>query len=114
MIHVEDEQLAAFAPGLDAQFRTRCVQALAQRGNWAQERLDRAVDISIGRAPALGLWEERCVLQYLLLAVDIMMAKPPEHVGRAVETILADTRLPQWQRVRLAWDYFHQIHRAQS
>ena len=49
MIVVEDEQLAAFAPGLDAQFRARCIEALGSRGKWPQERLERAVDTAFAR-----------------------------------------------------------------
>ena len=37
MMLVEDEQFAAFAPGLDAQFRERCVEALRSRGQWPEE-----------------------------------------------------------------------------
>jgi len=47
MIVVEDEQLAAFAPRLDAQFRARCIAALRARGRWAEERLERAVDTAL-------------------------------------------------------------------
>lgn len=107
---VEDEQLAAFAPGLDAQFRARCIAALRSRGKWPAERLERAVDTAMERARALGLSEERSVLGYLLLATDIVLAKPEDHITRAVEAILGDTALTEWQRVRLAEDYFRQMH----
>jgi hypothetical protein len=110
MIHVEDEQLAAFAPGLDAQFRARCLDALRSRGKWPEERLERAVDTALERASALGLSEERSVLGYLLLATDIVLARPEEHIMRSVETILKEPTLPEWQRVRLAEDYFRQMH----
>jgi hypothetical protein len=109
---IEDEQFAAFAPNLDAQFRARCVAALRARGPWSEERLERAVDNALARARTLGLSEERSVLAYLLLATDIVLAKPAEHVARAVEAILADTALTEWQRVRLAEDYFRQMHEA--
>jgi hypothetical protein len=107
---VEDEQLAAFTPGLDAQFRARCIAALRSRGKWPAERLERAVDTAMERARALGLSEERSVLGYLLLATDIVLAKPEEHILRAVESILGDITLTEWQRVRLAEDYFRQMH----
>ncbi len=107
---IEDDQLAAFAPGLDAQFRARCIAALRSRGKWPAERLERAVDTAMERARALGLSEERSVLAYLLLATDIVLAKPEEHIARAVEAILSDTALTEWQRVRLAEDYFRQMH----
>jgi hypothetical protein len=106
---IEDEQLAAFAPGLDAQFRARCIAALRSRGKWPAERLERAVDTAMERACALGLSEERSVLGYLLLATDIVLAKPEEHIVRAVEAILGDAALTEWQRVRLAEDYFRQM-----
>ena len=111
---IEDEQLAVFAPGLDAQFRARCVAALLARGQWSEERVARAVDTALERAAALGLSEERSVLAYLLLATDIVLAKPEEAVLRAVEAILAEAALPEWQRVRLAGDYFRQMHQAVS
>ncbi len=111
---VEDEQLAAFAPGLDAQFRARCIGVLRSRGQWSEERLERAVDTGLERARALGLSEERSVLAYLLLATDIVLARPEEHVARAVEAILGYTALTEWQRVRLAEDYFRQIHEIDS
>ena len=107
---VEDEQLAAFAPGLDAQFRARCVEALGARGQWSDERVRRAVDTGLERAAALGLSEERSILAYLLLATDIALARPEDAVVRAVEAILSDAALPEWQRVRLAEDYFRQFH----
>jgi hypothetical protein len=107
---VEDEQLAAFAPGLDAQFRARCVEALAARGQWSEERVARAVDTGLERAVALALSEERSILAYLLLATDIALAKPDEAVVRAVEAILGEAALPEWQRVVLATDYFRQMH----
>lgn len=107
---VEDEQLAAFAPGLDAQFRARCVEALRSRGQWPEERLERAVDTGLERARALGLSEEHSVLAYVLLATDVALARPAEAVVRAVEGILADTALTERQRVRLAEDYFRQMH----
>ena len=110
-LFVEDEQFAAFAPKLDAQFRARCIDALRQRGRWAEDRLERAVDTALERAPALGLSEERSVLAYLLLATDIALARPEEHVVRAVEAILREPKLAEWQRVRLAEDYFRQMHR---
>jgi hypothetical protein len=109
---VEDEQLAAFVPGLDAQFRARCVEALGARGQWSAERVQRAVDTGLERALALGLSEERSVLAYLVLATDIALAKPEEGVVRAVEAILAEATLPEWQRVRLAADYFRQMHQS--
>jgi len=109
---VEDEQLAAFAPGLDAQFRARCVEALGARGQWSEERVRRAVDTGLERAAALGLSEERSVLAYLLLAADIALAKPEEHIARSVEEILREASLPEWQRVRLAEDYFRQFYAA--
>ena len=109
---VEDEQFLPFAPGLDAQFRARCVAALRARGPWSEERLQRAVDTALERAPALGLSEERSVLAYLLLATDVALARPVEHIARAVESILGDRSLTEWQRVRLAEDYFRQMHEA--
>ena len=111
---VEDEQLAAFAPGLDAQFRARCVAALGARGQWSDERVRRAVDTGLQRAAALGLSEERSVLAYLLLATDIALARPEETVVRAVEAILSEPALPLGQRVRFAEDYFRQFHEARS
>ncbi len=111
---VEDEQLAAFAPGLDAQFRARCVEELRSSGQWPEERLQRAVDTALERARTLGLSEERSVLAYLLLATDVALARPEEHIVRAVEAILGETRLTEWQRVRLAEDYFRQMHRPSS
>jgi hypothetical protein len=110
MMLLEDEQLAAFAPGLDAQFRQRCVEALRSRGQWPEERLARAVETGLARASALGVSEERSVLAYLLLATDIVLARPAEAVVRSLEAILADTSLTEWQRVRLAEDYFRQMH----
>ena len=110
MILVEDEQLAVFAPRLDAQFRARCIAALRARGRWAEERLERAVDTALARAGALGLTEERSVIAYLLLATEIVLARPEEHIARAVEAILGDAEFPEWQRVRLAEDYFRQMH----
>lgn len=110
MIDVGDEQLAAFAPGLDAQFRARCLDALRARGKWSEERLERAVDTALERAGALGLAEERSVLAYLLLATEVELARPDEHIVRSVEAILTEPRLPEWQRVRLAEDYFRQMH----
>jgi len=107
---VEDEQLAAFAPGLDAQFRPRSIETLSARGQWSEERVKRAVDTGLERARALGLSEERSVLAYLVLAADITLAKAEEAVVRAVEAILAEATLPEWQRVRLARDYFRQMH----
>src|SRR3954468_9379310 len=109
MIVIEDQQLAAFAPRLDAQFRARCIEALGSRGKWPQDRLDRAVDTALGRARALGLSEERSVLAYMLLATDIVLARPDEHIVRAVESILGEKRITEWQRVRLAEDYFRQM-----
>jgi len=111
---VEDEQLAAFAPGLDAQFRARCVAALGARGQWSDERVRRAVHTGLERAAVLGLSEERSVLAYLLLATDVALAKPEEHLARAVEEILREASLPEWQRVRLAEDYFRQMHQPDS
>ena len=111
---VEDEQLAAFAPGLDAQFRARCVETLAARGQWSEERVKRAVDTGLERAAALGLSEERSVLAYLLLAADIVLARPQEHTVHAVEAILREPSLAEWQRVRLAEDYFRQMHQPGS
>ena len=110
MMLVEDEQLDAFAPGLDAQFRARCVEALRSRGQWAEERLERAVDAGLERAQALGLSEERSVLAYLLLALDVALAKPAQPTVRGIEAILGDATLAEWQRVRLAEDYFRQMH----
>ena len=107
---VEDEQLAAFAPALDEKFRARCVAALSARGQWSQERVKRALDTGLERAAALGLSEERSVLAYLLLATDVALAKPEEHTARAVEAILREPSLAEWQRVRLAADYFRQMH----
>ena len=109
MIRLEDEQLAAFAPGLDAQFRSRCIEALGLRGRWPEDRLARAVDTALQRAVALGLSEERSVLAYILLATDVVLARPAEAVLRSLEAILADAALTEWQRVRLARDYFHQM-----
>jgi hypothetical protein len=114
MLLIDDEQLAPFAPRLDAKFRARCIEALRARGRWSEERLERAVDIALERARALGLSEERSVLRYLLLATDIVLARPEEHVVRAVESILAAARLTEWQRVRLAEDYFRQMHEASA
>jgi hypothetical protein len=111
---IEDQQLAAFAPRLDAQFRTRCIEALRSRGKWPADRLERAVDTALERARALGLSEERSVLAYLLLATDIVLAKPAEGIARSVEAILGDTTLTEWQRVRLAEDYFRQMHEPGS
>src|SRR5215510_1539788 len=102
MLLIDDEQLAPFTPKLDAQFKARCIEALRGRGGWSEERLERAVDIALERARALGLSEERSVLGYLLLATDIVLARPQEHVVRSVESILAEVRLTEWQRVRLA------------
>jgi hypothetical protein len=107
---VEDEQLAIFAPALDAQFRAHCVEALGRRGQWSDERVKRAVDTALERAPALGLSEERSILAYLLFATEIALAKPQEHTVRAVEAILREPSLPEWQRVRLATDYWLQMH----
>jgi hypothetical protein len=114
MIVVEDEQLAAFAPRLDAQFRARCVEALGSRGKWQPDRLERAVDTALERARALGLSEERSVLSYILLATDIVLARPDQHVVRAAEAILAEKRITEWQRVRLAEDYFRQLHEPRA
>ena len=110
MILVEDQQFALFAPRLDAQFRSRCIAALRSRGRWQEERLERAVDTALERARALNLSEERSVLAYLLLATDVILARPEEHVVRSVEAILGDTGFTEWQRVRLAEDYFRQMH----
>ena len=107
---IEDEQLAAFVPKLDAQFRSRCIEALRSRGQWPEDRLERAVDTALERARTLGLSEERSVLAYILLAIDIVVAKPEEHIARSVESILRETALTEWQRVRLAEDYFRQMH----
>jgi hypothetical protein len=111
MILVEDEQLAVFAPRLDAQFRARCIAALRARGEWPEERLAPAVDTALERARALGLSEERSVLAFILLATEVALARPEEHVVRAIEAILGDAALLEWQRVRLAEDYFRQMHR---
>jgi hypothetical protein len=111
---VEDEQLAAFAPGLDAKFRARCVAALGARGQWSEERVKRAVDTGLERAAALGLSEERSILAYLLLATDITLARPEDAVVRAVEGILSEAALPEWQRACLAGDYFRQFHEARA
>lgn len=110
MIQIDDAQLAAFAPRLDAQFRARCLATLRALGQWSEERLARAVDIALERARALGLSEERSVLAYLVLATEVALARPEEHVARAVEAILGDAAFPEWQRVRLAEDYFRQMH----
>lgn len=107
---IEDQQLAAFVPGLDAQFRARCIAALRSRGQWSEERLERAVDTALERAGVLGLSEERSVLAYLLLATDLVLARPEEQIVRSVEAILKEPSLPEWQRVRLAEDYFRQMH----
>ena len=109
-MQLEDEQLAAFAPRLDAQFRARCIAALRTRGGWSGERCARAVDTALGRARELGLYEERNVLAYILLATDITLAKSEEHIARSVEAILREARLPEWQRVHFAGDYFRQMH----
>jgi len=114
MMFVEDAQLAAFAPRLDAQFRARCIEALGSRGKWPQDQLERAVDTALERARTLGLSEERSVLAYLLLATDIVLARADEHIVRAVEAILAEKRITEWQRVRLAEDYFRQMHEPRS
>lgn len=114
MLLIEDEQLAVFAPRLDAQFRARCIAALRARGRWAEERLERAVDTALERAAALGLSEERSVIAYILLATEIVLARPEEHVARAVEAILGDAAFAEWQRVRLAEDYFRQMHRPSA
>ena len=112
MIQLEDEQLAAFAPGLDAQFRGRCLETLRALGRWPEERLARALDIGLERAAALGLSEERSVLAYLLLAVEIAAARPAEAVLRSLEAILSDAALTEVQRVHFARDYFLQMHKA--
>jgi hypothetical protein len=109
VIQLEDEQLAAFAPGLDAQFRRRCLDALRASGQWPEERLARALDTGLERASALGLFEERSVLAYLLLASEVLAARPAEAVVRSLEAILADVSLEEWQRVRLARDYWLQM-----
>jgi hypothetical protein len=114
MIQIEAQQLAAFAPALDAQFRARCVDALRSRGPWAEELVQRAVDKGLERAGALGLCEERSVLAYLLLATDVALARPEEQVVRSVEAILREQSLSEWRRVRLAEDYFRQMHRPAS
>lgn len=110
MILVEDEQLAAFAPRLDGQFRERCTEVLRALGQWPEERLPRAVDIALERARGLGLAEEVAVLAYLRLATDVARANPEAQVARSVEAILADAAYPERQRVRLAEDYFRQMH----
>jgi len=51
------------------------------------------------------------VLAYILLATDIVLARPEEQLVRAVEAILGDAGFAEWQRVRLAEDYFQQMHR---
>jgi hypothetical protein len=107
---IEDEQFAAFVPRLDAQFRARCIEALRSRGKWSEERLARAVETALERAKTLGLSEERSVLAYLLLATDIVLARPEDYVVRAVEGILGEKAITEWQRVRLAEDYFRQMH----
>jgi hypothetical protein len=112
MILVEDQQLAAFAPKLDAQFRARCVAALRLRGTWPEERLERAVDTALERARALGLSEERSVLAYMLLATDVALARPHEQIVRALEGILGDAAFTEWQRARLAEDYWRQMREA--
>lgn len=109
-MRLADEQLDAFAPRLDAQFRARCVDALRKRGKWPEERIERAVDTAMDRARALGLSEERSILAYLLFATELVLAKPDEQIVRAVEAILMEPRLREWQRVRLAEDYFRQMH----
>jgi hypothetical protein len=110
MMLVADEQLAVFAPRLDALFRARCIAALRARGQWAEERLERAVDTGLERSRALGFAEERSVLAYLLLATDIALASPEEHIVRSVEAILGDAAFTEWQRLGLARDYFLQMH----
>src|SRR4029453_8482528 len=107
-MYVEDKQLAAFAPFLDGRFRARCIEALGKRGRWSEDRLERAVDTALQRARDLGFAEERSILAYILLASDVVVAKPDEHVLRAVEAILKEPGLPEWQRVCLAEDYFRQ------
>jgi len=114
MIQIQDQQLAAFAPALDAQFRARCVEALRARGPWPEERVQRAVDTGLERARALGLSEERSVLAYLLLATDVALARPEEQIVRSVEAILRERALTEWQRVRLARDYWLQMREAAS
>jgi hypothetical protein len=109
---LEDTQLTSFVPRLDAQFRARCMEALRQRGRWSEDRLERAVDTALERARELGLSEERSVLAYILLASDIVLARPEEHLVRSVEAILTDARLPERQRVRLAGDYFRQFRQV--
>jgi hypothetical protein len=52
------------------------------------------------------------VLAYILLATDIVLARPEEHIVRSVEAILAEVALPEWQRVRLAGDYFRQFQQV--
>ncbi len=111
---VEDEQLAAFVPGLDAQFRACCVETLSAHGQWSAERVQRAVDSGLERAAALGLSEERSVLGYILLAAEIALARPEQQVLRAVEAILGEPALPEWQRVQLAADYLRQFHPSGS
>ena len=112
MIQVEDEQLAALAPRLDAQFRGRCIEALRARGSWSDSRIERAVDTGLERARELGLSEDGAVLAYILLATEIALASPEDHIARAVDSILREPRLAEWQRVRLAEDYFRQMHQA--
>lgn len=107
-MYVEEEQLTVFVPALDAQFRARCIDVLRRHGRWAEDRLVRAVDTALERARELGLAEERSILAYILLATDVVLARPEEHVLRAVEAILKEPGLPEWQRVRLAEDYFRQ------
>ena len=114
MIVVEDKQIAAFAPRLDAQFRGRCIEALTTRGEWSQDRIERAVDTALERARTLGLSEERSVLAYILLATDIVLARADEPIVRAVESILGEKRITEWQRVRLAEDFFRQMHQPHS
>lgn len=114
MMFIEDTQLAAFAPRLDAQFRARCIEALGSRGKWPQDRVERAVDTALERAKTLALSEERSVLAYLLLATDIVLARPDDHILRAVEAILGEKAITEWQRVRLAEDYFRQMHEPRS
>lgn len=106
---IEDQQFAAFAPRLDAQFRAHCIEALRSRGRWPEERLERAVDTALERARALGLSEERSVLAYILLAADIVLARASEQVVRAIESILRETAVTEWQRVQFAADYFRQF-----
>jgi hypothetical protein len=109
---VEDAQLTSFVPRLDAQFRARCMQALRQRGRGPRTASSARRHGARARARARPSRRKASVLAYILLATDIVLARPEEHIVRSVEAILAEMALPEWQRVRLAGDYFRQFHEA--